>query len=42
MSVEKCSRSRFFGDQLGQAGLVDRDLAALAGASIFSASMSMQ
>ena len=28
MSVVKCSRSAFFGDQLGQAGLVDRHLAA--------------
>ena len=29
MSVEKCSRSRFVGDHLGEAGLVDRDLAGL-------------
>ena len=29
MSVEKCRRPRCFGDELGQAGLVDRDLAAL-------------
>ena len=29
MSVEKCRRSRLLGDQLRQARLVDRDLAAL-------------
>ena len=29
MSVEKCSRSRFLRDELLEAGLVDRDLAAL-------------
>ena len=39
-SVSKCRRSELRGDQLRQAGLVDRDVARCAGVSIFAASMS--